>query len=106
MNFPSFDQLCAIVAKLSAKINNLESNAVRSIKMGGNELVNEGEAVIPSAEVNISDVSTDNSIETDADGKIVPLADDGGFLPVGEVNKIIVAFNNLVDRVKSLEPSI
>jgi hypothetical protein len=103
MNFPSFDQLCAIVAKLSTKINNLESTAVRSIKMGGNELVNEGEAVIPSAEVTISDVSTDNSIETDADGKIVPLADDGGFLPVGEVNKIIVAFNNLVDRVNSLE---
>lgn len=104
MNFPSFDQLSAIVAKLSTKINNLESTAVHSIKMGGNELVNEeGEAVIPSAEVTISDVSTDNSIETDADGKIVPLADDGGFLPVGEVNKIIVAFNNLVDRVKSLE---
>lgn len=103
MNFPSFDQLSAIVAKLSTKINNLESTAVRSIKMGGNELVNEGEAVIPSAEVTISDVSTDNSIETDAGGKIVPLADDGGFLPVGEVNKIIVAFNNLVDRVNSLE---
>lgn len=103
MNFPSFNQLSAIVAKLSIKINNLEGNAVRSIEMGGNELVNEGKAVIPSAEVTINAVSTDNSIETDANGKIVPLADDGGFLPVGEVNKIIVAFNNLVDRVKSLE---
>lgn len=103
MNFPSFDQLSAIVAKLSTKIDNLESTVVHSIKMGGNELVNEGEAVIPSAEVTISDVSTGSSIETDADGKIVPLADDGGFLPIGEVNKIIAAFNNLVDRVESLE---
>lgn len=99
--FPSYSQLQAVVKALVALIHQNKSSI--SIVMDGKELVHDGVAVIPSANVSISNVSTESSITIDSDGKITPLIDDGGFLPVGEINKLIVAFNNLVDKVNHMD---
>ena len=103
INTPDYSQLETIVRSLVELIQRSDHSI--SILLDGQELVKDDVAVIPSANVSISNVSSEASISIDDEGKIAPLFDDGGFLPVGEVNKLISAFNNLVDKVNHIEPA-